>query len=646
MTNVSNLPSMLCLAGSVLALSCCGTAAHAGVRDEFRQLLQRAERGDVSPMGDSLALREYVLYPDLQAVRLAARLRAVPADSGVDGEIMGFLQSAADIPAAAELRQAWLASLADRALWADFLRNGGAQASDPALRCAAFQARIAADSTDAALAAELRDFWQTAPQMPQSCVPAFDWLKARGLLTADAIELRTRKALAARNTELGDWLIRMLPPERTAPLKQWSALVANPLDTLEAIARDPAIGFEWSSLQPTFERAATRDPPRAQLLYERLAPRLGASQRDELRRALALGFALDRRPEAIDLYARLPDAVLDDRGREWRVRAALWQRRFDLALDWLQRMPAAQAADVRWRYWRARSSQLLGREAQDLYEGLISDNSYYGLLAAHRLQRGYAPRMREFVDDRVMQRQLMQRIGFVRAQELFLVGDRERWANLEWSRATRELDDFQALQAARLASDWGWTVQAVGLLAKQSAYDYLELSYPNAFLPQIAAAARDAGMPPNWIYGLMRQESLFNPRATSPSNAYGLMQLLLPTAREVAKRRGSMRPDVDTLFSPDTNIALGTTYLREMRDRFGGQFAPATAAYNAGPNAVQRWLPLEPVEGDIWIENIPYNETRGYVQKVMFNFAVRGWRADGKAQDPSALLRPIYSPAQ
>lgn len=650
MTTVLNSPRVLRASMLFLALLCTTEGAHAGVRDEFRQALQRAERGDSSTLGDSVALRGYVLYPDLEAARLAARLRtasrlSASADDGTDRAIAGFLQSAPDIPAVAELRQGWLASLAERKLWADFLNNGGAQASDPALRCATFQARIDSGSTDAAFAAELRDFWQAAPQMPQSCVPVFDWIKAQGLLTPDVIELRTRKALEARNTELGNWLIRMLPPERTPALKQWSALIANPLDTLEAIVRDPAAGFEWTTLQPAFERGATRDPSRAQAIFDRLAPRLGASQRDELRRALALGYALDRRVEALDLFAQLPEAVLDDRAHEWRVRAALWNRRYEQALAWLQRMPAAQAADVRWRYWQARCLQLLGRDAQAQFDALTTDNSYYGLLSAHRLQRGYVPRTRAFTADRVMQKQLMQRIGFIRAQELFLLGDRERWANLEWSRATRDLDAFQAQQAAALAADWGWTVQAVGLLARQGVYDYLDISYPDRYLPQIAAAARDAGMPANWIYGLMRQESLFNARAQSPSNAYGLMQLLLPTAREVARRRGAVRPDVDALYLPEVNIALGTTYLREMRDRFGGQFAPATAAYNAGPNAVQRWLPSEPVEGDVWIENIPYNETRGYVQKVMFNFAVRGWRADGKGQDPAALLRPVYRPA-
>jgi len=643
MTNAPNSPRLLHTIALLLALLCPVLASAASVRDEFRQALIQAERGGLPTAIDSAALRNYVLYPDLQATRLSARLRP-PADPSADGQIIEFLQTAPEIPAVADLRQAWLTSLADRELWADFLRYGGAQSSDPALRCATFRARIANDSTDPVLATELRDFWQSAPQMPQTCVPAFDWLKQRGLLTPDVIEQRTRKALEARNTELADWLIRMLPPERAPALRQWSALTADAIGTLENIAKHPAVRFDWTALQPAFDRAATRTPERAQAVLAQLWSRLTEQQRGELQRTLALGFALDRNVDALDIYSRLPDAVLDDRAREWRVRAALWNRRFDLAYDWLQRMPPAQAADPRWTYWRARCLQLLGRDARALYESLTSDNSYYGLMAAHRLQRGYEPRARSFVDDTAIQKRLMQQLGFIRAQELFLLGDRERWANLEWARATRDLDAVQSLQAARLASQWGWHIQAVGLLARQSTYDLLELSYPNAFIPQISAAARDLGMPANWVYGLMRQESLFNPRAQSPSNAYGLLQLLLPTAREVARRRGSTRPDVEALLRPEVNIPLGATYLREMRDRFDGQFAPATAAYNAGPNAVQRWLPVEPLDADIWIENIPYNETRGYVQKVMWNFAVRGWRSEGKPQDPSALLRPVLRP--
>ncbi len=643
MMNVLKFPRLLRISGLVFALLCCSEVSATAVREEFRQAATAAERGVTTALSDSIALRSYALYPDLQALRLQAFLRK-PVDPAVDGQIVDFLQMAPDITAVTDLRQAWLGSLAERELWSDFLRYGGGQASDPTLRCAAFRARISADSTDATLATELRDFWQSAPQMPQNCVPAFDWLKARGLLTVDVVEQRTRKALEARNTELADWLIKTLPDERVAPLKQWSALVSDPLRALENIARNPTAGFDWASLQPAFDRAATRDPQRAQAVLSQLAPRLGASQRDELRRSIALGLALDRSVDAPDVYASLPDSVLDDRSREWRVRSALWNGRYAQAYDWLQRMPPTQAADPRWTYWRARCMQLLGRDARPVYQSLLNENSYYGLLAAHRLQRGYEPRMRGFDDDAAVQKQLSQQPGFVRAQELFLLGDRERWANLEWSRATRDLDATQSLQAARLASRWGWHVQTVGLLAKQGVYDMLELSYPNAYIAQIGAAADDVGMPPNWIYALMRQESLFNARAQSPSNAYGLLQLLLPTAREVSRRRGSARPDVEDLFRPEVNIPLGATYLREMRDRFGGQFAPATAAYNAGPNAVQRWLPSAPVEGDIWIENIPYNETRGYVQKVMWNFAVRGWRSDGKPQDPAALLRPVQRP--
>ncbi|MDP9139807.1 MAG: hypothetical protein M3O62_03330, partial [Pseudomonadota bacterium] len=242
-----NSPPLLRTTGLLLALLCPGEASAASVRDEFRQALTQAERGELPTESDSAALRNYVLYPDLQATRLSARLRPL-ADPSVDGQIIEFLQTASEIPAVADLRQAWLTSLADRELWADFLRYGGAQATEPALRCATFRARIANDSTDPALATELRDFWQSAPQMPQTCVPAFDWLKQRGLLTPDVIEQRTRKALESRNTELADWLTKMLPPERVPPFRQWSALVNDAIGTLENIARHPAVRFDWAAL--------------------------------------------------------------------------------------------------------------------------------------------------------------------------------------------------------------------------------------------------------------------------------------------------------------------------------------------------------------------------------------------------------------
>ena len=137
---------------------------------------------------------------------------------------------------------------------------------------------------------------------------------------------------------------------------------------------------------------------------------------------------------------------------------------------------------------------------------------------------------------------------------------------------------------------------------------------------------------------MLRQESLYRTDAVSAAGAYGLLQLLPATARHTAQRLKRPKPSTSDLFIPATNVALGAGQLRILLDRFAGQTAVALAGYNAGPGAATRWLPGESVDPDIWIENIPYNETRGYVQRVLWHSVVFGWLRTGTAQKTDGWL--------
>jgi soluble lytic murein transglycosylase len=160
----------------------------------------------------------------------------------------------------------------------------------------------------------------------------------------------------------------------------------------------------------------------------------------------------------------------------------------------------------------------------------------------------------------------------------------------------------------------------------------------------VRAAAVQSRVRDDFIYAVMRQESLFDPRAVSPADARGLMQLLPATAERTARRWKLPVPDLDGLFEPETNIRLGAAYLRDMTERFGDQPLLTLAAYNAGPNAAARWLPDAPMDPDVWMENIPYNETRDYVQRILWHIAVFGFVEQGEPQDLGEFLRPVARP--
>lgn len=613
------------------------------LRREFRTALADARAGRTPAQEDSAALRAYVLFPYLEGARIQSLIARAPAGTA-DSAAERFLSSYGDVVIAREVRRLWLLDLAKRQQWGKFLERYEADTAE--LACYRWQARIAIDNSPA-LKDELLAFWVDAAQMPSACVPPFNWLEASGALTPAAIEQRARKALAAGNTSLASWLIAKLPAERAAPLRSWAQLLDDPATALRVLADAPQQRFEWQAFIDGFTKLARRTPESAEALLARFdRARFSAVQYGELGRALALGYAWSRKPEALRWFRTLPAEVVDTPVREWRVRSALWNREWVQALQWAQDFPPEERDESRWAYWRARSSEQLGRkdEARALYRQLAQDNGYYSVLAAWRLGERYRPRARKLEPVGEVQARLLQTPAVRRARELFFV-EEMNWANAEWNAATKGLPADERAQAALLASRWGWHWQAVLGLTQSGATDVLEVLYPRtAYHSEIARAAKQSSLPSAWIYGVMRQESLFLRQAVSSSDALGLLQLKLGTARDVARALGLPRPNREDLFDPELNVTLGAGYLRQMTDRYLGQFVLTVASYNAGPNAVKRWLPEQPMDADVWIENVPYNETRGYVQRIAWHIAVHDWQLTGKIRDFDELLRPVRRP--
>ena len=180
-----------------------------------------------------------------------------------------------------------------------------------------------------------------------------------------------------------------------------------------------------------------------------------------------------------------------------------------------------------------------------------------------------------------------------------------------------------------------------GTAAQERLFNDYPVLYPRPYDREVAQAAKATGLAPTLIYSIIRQESLYQPYAVSSANAIGLMQLLPGTARRTAVAIGESRPSAEDLKRPAINVQLGAATLADLVQRFDGQLVPALAGYNAGPGAVARWLPDKPREVDVWVENIPFNETRGYVQRVMWHSVVFEWLSDGGPEDARAWLARV-----
>jgi soluble lytic murein transglycosylase len=615
----------------------------ASAQQEFMAAMRHVRRGGPEPP-DPPELRAYVIYDYLIAARLRRELAQDSGDA-LDRRIDAFLDAHANEPVTHALRHEWLASLAQRARWDWFLPRAR-DVSDPQLICARLEGLLATGNTDGLAAAALAR-WSLPQQQPAECDGVFAWLRRENYLTPALAESRARAALAADNPRVARDSAAELPPALAAPLLQWAQLLETPQLTLGALARSPAITVDPDALAAGYAKLARASFAAAeQLLPALLArPQIAPALQMRLRRAAALGAAYDHDPAAESAFSQVTGDALDEQAHEWRVRAALWDGDFAQALAWLDAMPPALAAQPRWRYWHARALEATAGAdaAAPAFAELAATRDYYGYLAADHLDRPYQLNAKASPLDAAAQAALRAEPGLQRAHALMeceLTDD----ANAEWSAVVAHADAALKVQAAQVASDWGWYSQAIATLAQTGEFDDVRLRYPRPYADAVTAASELTRVPADWILGVMRQESLFRVDAVSRANARGLMQMLPATAASVAKRWHLPAPSAEGLFDPDVAIPLGAARLRDLLDHYDGQLGLALAAYNAGTVPVARWLPgVRHMDADIWVENIPFNETRAYVQHIVEHIVAFAWVRDAQLPRLSALLPPVQS---
>ncbi len=618
---------------------------YAGIREQFLLTYTAVQAGIGAPASlDGEGLRAYPLYPYLQSARYTRALRN--PDTDTDSAVREFITAHQDEPVGRTLHRTWLRSLAGRERWRDFVVNYRDDLADDELRCSYLRARVALDMTDG-LSDDLIEQWRTPRQLPTACEPAFQWLRDRGLMTDELIEQRVRLLLESGQAAFARVIARRLPNDRAAPLLHWADLIEQPRQGIDAIIVTPDRPIESLALQDGWMRLARNSPQPAMERFPRLVAARGyddtAASPYALR--LALGLAWDRRPEALDYFARARDTDLDDYALEWQARAALWSGDWPRVERSIARMSDSSRNHARWRYWLARAAQAQGREreARERYEAIVPSDNFYAALAAAHLGREAVPHPDPVRVDTDTLRRVGATLPLVRARELLTIGLRSQ-AISEWYHGLARLNETQRQHAIAIAVEWGWYDVAVATATRESVfYDYL-LLYPRPYPELVAAAAELGELAPQLLYGVVRQESLFRPDAVSTAGAVGLAQLLPETARRTANRWNMPEPGRADLFDPATNLRISAAHLRDLMSEFDNQTAVALAAYNAGPNAARRWLPDDALDMDIWIENIPFNETREYVQRVLWHSVVFGWLADGSAQDTSGWQGRIVNP--
>jgi soluble lytic murein transglycosylase len=614
------------------------------LREQFRAAYTAAS---VGLDADDDALRAYVLYPYLRAARLATALtRAQGAWHEADLAAAAFVAETGDAPVARSLRRAWLESLARRASWQTFLERYDADVAGPELECQHFNARIALRDTDG-LAAAIRALWLTGYRLPGECEPAFQWLRAARELPDELVIERAALLLDNGQTSFARVIAARLPRESAAPLLERADFIESPARMLDALLRDASRDVPADVVLEAWSRLARTAPDEALGRYAALAERARMPEHaHELALALAKGLAWDRRPEALEYFERVPRAALDVTGIEWRARAAMWAGDWEAVNATIAMMSPEQQAEWSWRYWAARAAEQRGQKdtARALYEAVLGGDNYYSAMAAAQLGERVVPRLEPVPLDAAKVEAIAEVDAFQRVRELALLGLRELATN-EWHYGYARLPEDQRLQAVHLAVRWDIHDVAVALATDHGQFNDYELLYPRPFKDEVSKAVALTDVEPPLLYGVLRQESLFRADAVSPAGAVGVAQLTQATARETARRWALPAPKRTDLFDPTISIPLGAARLAELLARFNAQVPVALGAYNAGEAAAARWLPPRPLDSDVWIENIPYNETRAYVRRVLWHSLVFRWLETGKPQSTREWLGKIDAAA-
>ncbi|MDD5180266.1 MAG: transglycosylase SLT domain-containing protein [Gallionellaceae bacterium] len=557
-------------------------------------------------------LEPYLAYYQL-------RLHLETAD---DSSIQVFLVRRDETPVIDHLRAEWLKSLGKKQRWdmfaAEYPRLLG---EDVELTCYALQARQRLQEDE--VLHEARNLWlSNGKELPESCAPLFDAALANGIISEDDIWRRIHLALETGSVSLARQLSAKLPAQRAIPAVALDSAYTNPEHYLGNARLEKASEAQRVVALFALQRLAKQLPQLAYTRWEKISAHFTP---DEQRYFFAwLGYEAARKLDAhaLEWFKAAGDTPLTEPQLAWRTRAALRAQDWNEVWASISSMTPQQQHEGAWRYWGARALRKLGRtgEAEKLFSSLSSEYNFYGQLAAEELgtvhladimSTGYQPSKDEL-------NAMLARPAIQRALALYRM-DLRTDALREWAWAVRNFDDKQLLIAAEIARRNEMYDRAINTANLTVQLHDFSLRYLAPYREALRGHIQQHGLEEAWVYGLMRQESRFVTQAKSNVGAAGLMQIMPATARWLARKLGMKDYRQAMVSHAETNITLGTYYMKTVLGWFDNSPVLASAAYNAGPSRARQWRGDTPLEGAIYAETIPFDETRDYVKKVMSN---------------------------
>ncbi|AUC87219.1 lytic murein transglycosylase [Alteromonas sp. MB-3u-76] len=562
--------------------------------------------------GEIYALADYPLYPYLLRLKLERTMSIA-----TKREVNQFLEDYRGQPVSYGLRYKWLSYLAKhnhRNAFLDSYRSGmGAR-----LTCVALNYRLQGAEPVAKVLREVDALWLSGQSQPDECDPLFSKWKKAGLMTSTMVIKRIEIAAKEKNRRIIHYLKRQLPAKYQYIADIWLAVTRNVSNVqkrgLFPLKNKPS---EVEAMVWALEKLAWQKPALAEKVYQRYQRQgvFSDAQRHAINRAIALSFTLEKLPQAHEWleYADIPGA--SDDIKLWHVSHLLRTQQFDEVIRIIEQAPVSLKNKANYRYWLARALEQTGQpmQATVLYRQLAQERHYYGFMASARINAFPSLKNNPAPKDVATIAKLATTPATLRAVEFFRL-NRATEARREWYYLLTHIPNEQVTDAGILAYEWGLYDQAISSFARSGYWDDVGRRFPLAFNEVFSEKAQLHNIPTSFAMAIARRESSFRSDAISPVGAAGLMQLMPGTAKYVAQAKVSQ----SQLFNVNENVEFGVQYLRYLMDKLNNNPVLVSASYNAGWRKVLEWLPEnEALPVDIWIENIPYKETRAYVKAVM-----------------------------
>jgi len=588
-------------------------------------------------------------------------LRAYLKEEKAQKTIQAFLDQHQGSPTVPPLRRAWLRQLIKKRDWETFITAYTPQ-KNTLLRCHYLKAHLhTAGKLNDELVAEAKDLWRVGKSQPTVCNPAFDYLYKHDLITHQDRWQRLSLAMKKGKLKLVGFIAKGLPKVDQKLVAQWQSMHKKPARTLKNF-KHPDTAIAQEIVLHGIKQLARKDADSAYQYWKTYNERYNfkKQEKEELFRYIVFKGVAQNHPDAARWLEEIDEDCVNDTVNQAKLKIALIAENWEGVIKLSQSLTVLDEKNQhQWQYWWARALEQTGQtnEAEKRFRSLSQYRDYYGFLAANGINKPYSFYPKALNVSKKQENQILRRNkGLIRARELYLVGW-PAFARSEWNRVLPTLTQEELKAATVIAHKWEWHDRAISTAYKAKVRDDLNIRFPLPFYDTVVTYAGDQELKLAYVYGIIRQESVFQTDVRSSAGALGLMQLMPATAKEVARKqkikfsrfeffKEKLKPRKypQSILIPKINIQLGTAYLRQMLNRFNENYLLATVAYNAGATRAKRWAKKYGCfSPDIWIELIPFKETRNYVKRVLSYTPIFEFQMVGHSRVKPMLLDTILT---